>query len=137
MLGVQAPPFPICIVFLAGRADASSWPQEFRDLVVNMRGVTAFAILDVQSQQAVGMAMLNAMAGGAQVRPDRDAAVAQPLLSAAGLCGAQSALEALPVWKLYHKGMHCAEASGWPTAFSLNKLLQQVSATQPPNPLAS
>ena len=49
----------------------------------------------------------------------------------------QSALEALPVWKLYHKGMHCAEASGWPTAFSLNKLLQQVNATQPPNPRAS
>ena len=37
--------------------------------MVNMRGVTAFAILDVQSQQAVGMAMLNAMAGSAQVRP--------------------------------------------------------------------
>ena len=42
------------------------------------------------------------------------------------------------MWKLYHKGMHCAEASGWPTAFSLNKLLQQVeNATQSPNPVAS
>ena len=46
--------------------------------MVNMRGVTAFAILDVQSQQAVGMAMLNAMAGSAQVRPPT---VTQPLRS--------------------------------------------------------
>ena len=94
-----APAFPICVVFVAPKGPLHM-PKDFDDLVAHMRGAIAFAILDVNLQAAVGHAMLNASR--------RDMRAEAP---------------SLPVWKLYHKGMHCAEASGWPTGFTLQNLL--------------
>ena len=94
-----APAFPICVIFVAPKGPLM-YPADFHDLVAHMRGCIAFAILDVNLQAAVGHAMLN--------NARRDMRAEPP---------------SLPVWKLYHKGMHCAEAVGWPTGFSLQGLL--------------
>ena len=94
-----APAFPICVIFVAPKGPLM-YPSDFHDLVAHMRGCIAFAILDVNLQTAVGHAMLNASRLNHQAEPPT-----------------------LPVWKLYHKGMHCAEASGWPTSFTLQNLL--------------
>jgi hypothetical protein len=94
-----APAFPICVIFVAPKGPLM-YPSDFHDLVAHMRGCIAFAILDVNLQSAVGHAMLNASRMNHQAQPPT-----------------------LPVWKLYHKGMHCAEASGWPTSFTLQNLL--------------
>jgi hypothetical protein len=93
-----APAFPVCVIFVATTDDDGpvTCTSGFGDLVALMRGCIAFAVLDVNMQADVGHEMLDWLAP-----------------------------PSLPMWRVYHKGVCCAESSGWPTSSELQNLLDK------------